>query len=62
MEELGLEAPEEAISAVFQSFDPDGDGQIEYGEMHDLLVRSVQEHPTLVPLETRATNRIRLRN
>ena len=62
LEELGLEAPEEAISAVFQSFDPDGNGQIEYAEMHNLLVRSVQDHPTLTPLDIRATNRIKLRN
>ena len=59
--ELGLEASEGAIAAVFQTFDPNGDGQIEYSEMHDLLVRSVQSHPKLEPLDVKATNRLKLR-
>jgi Ca2+-binding EF-hand superfamily protein len=40
--ELGLDASEEAIDAVFASFDANSDGSIAYEEMHQLLVRSVQ--------------------
>ena len=61
MFELGLDAPEEAIAAVFASFDPNSDGRIEYSELHDLLVKSFVTHPQLEPLDTKAMNKIALR-
>lgn len=61
MYELGLEASEGDVAAVFASFDPNSDGVIEYHEMHELLVRSEQSHPDLAPLDVRAVNAIKLR-
>ena len=64
MREMGLRgdaATDENVGAVFASFDPDASGTIEYAELHDLLVRSVQHHPKLEPLELTAKNRIALR-
>lgn len=54
MREIGLQAPTDAISSVFHSFDPDHSGTIEYAELHYLLVRSVQRHPRLEPLKVKA--------
>ena len=48
MRELGLDAPREAVAAVFVSIDTDSSGTIEFNELHNLLVRSVQTHPVLV--------------
>ena len=59
--ELGLDADESAVAAVFESLDADGSGTIEYAELHGLLVRSVQDHPHLPPLDLKATNAIKLR-
>ena len=62
MKEMGLaDAPDEALGAVFASFDPDGDELLEFDEMHDLLVRSFQTYPELPPLELTAKNPIALR-
>ena len=54
MRELGLDAPREAVAAVFVSIDTDSSGTIEFNELHNLLVRSVQTHPVLEPLELEA--------
>jgi len=61
LEELGLRAPEKAVAAVFHSFDHDDDGLIEYAELHTLLIRSVQRHPRLEPLDTTATMAVTVR-
>ena len=61
MREFGLQAPADAIAAVFQSFDPDGSNSIEYAELHQLLIRSVQKHPRLAPLKTKAENKVEIR-
>ena len=47
--------------ATFHSFDKDGNQAIEYKELHKLLIRSVQSHPRLEPLKTRAENSIATR-
>ena len=59
--ELGFKSNEQSVTALFASFDPDDSGRIEYKEMHDLLVRSVQHKPELEPLQLKAANRIALR-
>ena len=59
--ELGFDPDEPSVSALFASFDPDDSGTIEYEELHNLLVRSVQRKPELEPLELKAANRIALR-
>jgi Ca2+-binding EF-hand superfamily protein len=51
MQELGLDASPEHIGAVFHSMDDENSGSIEYGDFHNLLVRSVQSHPRLNPVE-----------
>lgn len=61
MREIGLQAPTDSIAAVFHSFDPDHSGSIEYQELHNLLVRSVQKHPRLEPLKTKAETSVPLR-
>ena len=59
--ELGFDPDEPSVSALFASFDADDSGTIEYEELHNLLVRSVQHKPELEPLELKAANRIALR-
>jgi len=59
--ELGFDPDEPSVSALFASFDQDDSGTIEYEELHNLLVRSVQHKPELEPLELKAANRIALR-
>jgi Ca2+-binding EF-hand superfamily protein len=59
--ELGFDPDEPSVSALFASFDLDDSGTIEYEELHNLLVRSVQHKPELEPLELKAANRIALR-
>ena len=61
MREFGLQAPSDAIGAVFHSFDPDHSGTIEYSELHNLLIRSVQKHPRLAQLKTRAETAVPIR-
>jgi len=61
LSELGFQAPRAALDAVFHSFDVDGSKAIDYRELHDLLVRSVQSHPHLPPLPTTAANSVALR-
>lgn len=61
MQELGLQAPADAIGAVFESFDKNASGSIEYEELHKLLIRSVQRHPRLEPLAMSASNAIATR-
>ena len=59
--ELGFDPDEPSVTALFASFDLDGSGTIEYEELHNLPVRSVQHKPELEPLELKAANRIALR-
>ena len=59
--DFGIKAEEAAITALFVSFDPDDSGTIEYRELHQLLVRSMQSKPDLQPLDAKASNRIALR-
>jgi Ca2+-binding EF-hand superfamily protein len=61
LRELGCTAPGASVDAVFKSFDADGSKAIDYRELHDLLVRSVQAHPHLPPLTLKAENSISLR-
>lgn len=61
LKEMGCAAPPAAVGALFASLDPDGSGLIEYDELHEVLVRSVQESPELPPLELEAKNPIALR-
>ena len=37
MKELGLDAPQETVDAVFASFDPDGSGSVEFDEFKRIL-------------------------
>ena len=39
MPKLGLKAPRKEIDALFDEFDPDGSGEIEYKEFNKLLRR-----------------------
>ena len=39
MGQLGLEAHRKEIDALFESWDPDGSGSIEYAELNKLLRR-----------------------
>jgi Ca2+-binding EF-hand superfamily protein/pimeloyl-ACP methyl ester carboxylesterase len=61
MRDMGLDAPDEVVASLFLSMDEDGSNTIEYEELHNLLVRSVQNHPDLEPLELHAMNAIGLR-
>ena len=61
MGELGFKGDQPSVTALFASFDPNDSGTIEYRELHDLLVRSVQHKPELEPLQLTAANRIALR-
>ena len=61
MREFGLQAPSDAIGAVFHSFDPDHSGTIEYAELHNLLIRSVQKHPRLAQIKMKAETAVPLR-
>lgn len=58
MREMGLQAPPDAVAAVFASFDPDKSGTIEYKELHKLLIRSIQRHPRLEGLKTKEATSI----
>ena len=42
---LGIEAPDAAVDALFDSFDPDGSGSIEYAEFNKLLRKPAKEEP-----------------
>ena len=46
---FGLEAPREAVDTLFDSFDPDGSGTIEFRELHRLLRTTVAPAPTPAP-------------
>ena len=46
---LGVEAPPEAISALFDSFDPDGSGTIEYQELSQILTRGGRKARNYTP-------------
>lgn len=48
--EMGFDAPPKVMDALFKSFDQDKSKAINYQELHQLLVRSVQAHPHLEPL------------
>ena len=61
MRELGLTAPVQAVTAVFDSFDPDGSGTIDYKELDQILHRSFLSHPDLPPLDLTASNKIAAR-
>ena len=61
MEEFGLQAPYETMSAVFASFDIDGSGSIEYKELEQLLIKSFVKAPTLAPMPIQAHNKYMLR-
>ena len=61
LRELGCHAPTAALDALFRSFDADGSKAIEYRELHNLLVRSVQAHPHLPPLPAKAENAVAVR-
>ena len=61
LREMGCQAPGASIDAVFKSFDLDGSKAIDYREMHRLLVRSFQAHPTLEPLPAKARNAQQIR-
>ena len=61
LKEMGLDAPDEAIGAIFDSFDADGSGLISYTEMDKLVTRSARTHPKLPPLALKAANPIALR-
>ena len=61
MRNMGLDAPNEVVAALFTSMDENSSGVLEYEELHDMLVRSVQAHPVLEPLELHAMNAIGLR-
>ena len=55
MPALGIEAPDAAVDALFDSFDPDGGGSIEYNELNKALKRKVALDPSMqagaVPIE-----------
>ena len=52
LRELGLtHVPESATRAVYDSFDANGDGQLDYPELQALLHGSVATHPRLKPKE-----------
>jgi hypothetical protein len=61
LEEFGLQAPYETMSAVFASFDIDGSGSIEYKELEQLLIKSFVKAPTLAPMPIQAHNKYMLR-
>lgn len=61
LQEIGLEASEEDIGAVFLAMDVDRSGAIETHELHNLLSRSVQSHPRLEPIETHVVQQHGLR-
>ena len=46
---LGFEASDADMDVVFDSMDPDGSGLIEYKELNELLRRSVELSPSLMP-------------
>ena len=61
LKEMGLDAPMEALGAIWASFDAGGSGLISYGEMDKAIVRSVRTHPKLPPLPLKAKNPVALR-
>jgi Ca2+-binding EF-hand superfamily protein len=52
MREFGIDSPPNAIVAVFNSFDKDGDGYIVYKELDKLLRASKEKHPKLSELKS----------
>ena len=46
---LGLDVPKKEIDAAFDSFDPDGSGEISYAELKKALGRRPQEKAALLP-------------
>ena len=45
--QMGLDAPQPAIDAIFHSFDRDGSGTITYAELDAIIRRSVRKNPRL---------------
>ena len=64
MAALGVDAPRAEVDRLFDSFDPDGSGCVEYNEMNAALKRRVALDPSLQAgamgkIETKALNKIR---
>ena len=38
---LGIDVPRKGVDALFDTFDPDGGGSIDYNELHKALKRRV---------------------
>ena len=59
MPRLGIEAPRKDIELLFDSFDPDGGGSIEYNELNKALKRKVALDPSMqagaVPIELKVS-------
>ena len=46
---LGLEASVEVINGIFDQWDPDKSGKLEFGELNSLLRRRMELDPSLMP-------------
>ena len=61
MKALGLDVPRKEVDGLFDTFDPDGGGSIEYGELNKALKRKVALDPSMqagaVKIELKAKNK-----